>query len=97
MRYCAQHDESGKLILVGMGNGGTEITESEYNALLSEIQEKAALVNQLYAGEITAEDVPEAWREEIERRVAERIEREGEISEQPISGEEFMDMLEGVL
>ena len=76
MRHYALYDESGKLIAVGTGFGGIEITEAEYNALLAEIREKAALVNQLYSGEITAEDVPAEWREEIERRVAERIERE---------------------
>lgn len=97
MRYYAQYDESGKLIAIGTGFGGTEITESQYNALLAEIREKAALVEQLYSGEINAEEVPAEWREEIERRVAERIAAEGEADEQPISGEEFMDMLGEVL
>ena len=96
-RHYAQYNEGGKLIAIGTGNGGTEITEAEYNALLAEIREKAALVEQLYSGEITAEEVPEAWREEIERRVSERIAAEGEAAEQPISGEEFMTMLGEVL
>lgn len=97
MRHYAQYDESDKLIAIGTGPGGIEITEAEYNALLAEIREKAALVDQLYSGEITAEDVPEAWREEIERRVSERIAAEGEAAEQPISGDEFMTMLGEVL
>lgn len=97
MRYYAQYADSGKLTAIGTGAGGTEIAEAEYNALLAEIQEKAALVNQLYSGESTAEDVPEAWREEVERRVAERIAAEGEASEQEVSGEDFMSMLEEVL
>ena len=53
--------------------GGVEITEGEYTRLLAEIRENAALVDRLYSGEITLADVPEAWREEIQRRVDERI------------------------
>lgn len=97
MRYYAQYNESGKLIAIGTGLGGTEITEAEYDALLSEIGQKAALVDQLYDNEIAADDVPEEWREEIVRRVAERIEAEGEAEEQPISGDELLAMLEEVL
>ena len=73
MRYYAQYSEDSKLIAIGTGLGGTEITEAEYNTLLSEIRSKARLVEQLYAGEITIEDVPSEWREEIQRRVNERI------------------------
>ena len=97
MRYCAQYDESNRLIAIGTGYGGTEITESEYNALLSEIREKAALVDKLYSGEITIDEVPADWQEEIQRRVNERIAAEGEAAEQPVSGEEFLSMMEGVL
>ena len=57
--------------------GGVEITEGEYTRLLAEIREKAALVDQLYTDEIAIADVPEAWREEIQRRVDERIAAEG--------------------
>lgn len=97
MRYYAQYNDSGKFIAIGTGPGGTEITESEYNTLLSEIREKAAFVNQLCSGEITIDDVPTDWQEEIQRRVNERIAAEGEAAEQPVSGDEFLSMLEGVL
>lgn len=97
MRYYAQYNDSGNLIAIGTGLGGTEITESEYNTLLSEIREKAALVDKLYSGEITLEEVPVDWKEEIQRRVNERIAAEGEAAEQPVSGDEFLSMLEGVL
>lgn len=97
MRYYAQYSDSGKLLGIGTGYGGEEITEAEYNALLAEIREKAALVNQLYSGEITLDDVPDDWQEEIQRRVNERITAEGEAAEQPVSGDEFLSMLEGVL
>lgn len=97
MRYYAQYNDNGKLIAIGTGYGGTEITESEYNALLTEIREKSALVNQLYSGKITIDDVPSEWQEEIQRRVDERIAADGEESEQDISGDELMSMMEAVL
>ena len=97
MRYYAQYNDSGKLLAIGTGAGGVEITEAEYNALLAEIREKAAMVDKLYSGEITIADVPTDWQEEIQRRVNERITADGEAAEQPVSGDEFLSMLEGVL
>ena len=94
MRYYKRvSDES--LIAIGTGSGGVEITEAEYNALLSEIREKAALVDKLYSGEITISDVPTDWREEIQRRVDERIAAEGEAEEQEIPAEEALDIILG--
>ena len=95
MRYYAQYNDFGKLIAIGTGPGGVEITEAEYNALLSEIREKAALVDKLYSGEITTDDVPVEWRDEIQRRVDERIAAEGSAEEQDISAEEALDILLG--
>lgn len=97
MRYYAQYNEENKLITIGTGFGGTEITEDEYNTLLCEIRTKADLVNKLYNGEITISDVPSEWQEEIQRRVNERIEYEGIIEEQEISSDEFYSMVEEVL
>ena len=94
MRYYAQYSDN-KLIAIGTGPGGTEITEAEYNALLSEIREKAALVNQLYNGKITIDAVPAEWKEEIQRRVDERIAAEGIAEEQDISAEEALEILLG--
>ena len=95
MRYYAQYNDSGKLIAIGTGPGGVEITESEYNALLTEIREKAALVEQLYNGEITIDDVPTEWQEEIQRRVNERIAAEGAAEEQDLSAEEALNIILG--
>ena len=95
MRHYAQYNDSGKLIAIGTGNGGVEITEAEYNALLAEIREKAALVEQLYNGEITIDDVPTEWQEEIQRRVNERIATEGEAEEQDLSAEEALNIILG--
>ena len=95
MRYFAQYNDYGKLIAIGTGSGGTEITEAEYNALLSEIRETAAFVNKLYSGEITIDDVPVDWQEEIQRRVDERIAAEGSAEEQDIPAEEALNILLG--
>lgn len=97
MRYYAQYNDGGKLFAIGTGCGGIEITEEEYNRLLAEIREKVSLANRLYAGEITIDDVPAEWQEEIRRRVDERIAAEGEAAEEDISGEEFLTMMEEVL
>ena len=97
MRYYKQLDESGALVAIGTGPGNTEITEAEYNALLAEIREKAACVDKLYAGEITIDDVPEAWREEVQGEVAAIKAVEEEAAQQDISGDEFISMIEGVL
>ena len=95
MRYYAQYNDTGKLVAIGTGPGGTEITEAEYNALLSEIREKADLVDKLYGGEITIDAVPVDWQEEIQRRVDERIAAEGSAEEQDISAEEALEILLG--
>lgn len=95
MRYYAQYNENNTLIAIGTGLGGTEITEAEYNTLLAEIHEKAALVDKLYSGEIAIDAVPAPWQEEIQRRVDERIASEGSAEEQDISAEEALDILLG--
>ena len=78
MRYFAQYNKSGKLIAIGTGPGGEEITEAEYNTLLAEIRAKAQLVDDVYNGVKTLDDVPAEWRDEIQRRVTERQEAEDE-------------------
>lgn len=95
MRYYAQYNENNVLIAIGTGYGGTEITEAEYNTLLSEILEKAALVNKLYSGEITIDDVPTEWQEEIQRRVDERIAEQGTAEDPEISSEEALNIILG--
>lgn len=93
MRYFAHYNESGKLIAIGTGPGGTEITEAEYNALLSMIREKAALVDKLYNGEITISEVPADWQEEIQRRVDERIANEPDPEEAEATEADFISAL----
>lgn len=97
MRYYAQYNDTGKLIAIGTGNGGTEITEAEYNTLLSEIREKAVLVNQLINGEITIDAIPVAWQEEIQRRVDERRDAENaDTGDDPeLTAEEALEIIMG--
>ena len=74
---------NGDSIALGCGDslGGEEITKEEYDALLTEIRVKAVLVDKLYSGEITIEDVATEWQEEIQRRVDNRIKAEAEAKE----------------
>ena len=95
MRYYALINETGKLLAIGTGHGGVEITEKEYNRLLTEIREKAALVDSLYNGEITIDSVPAQWQEEIQRRVNERIAADGEAAQQEISADEALNIILG--
>lgn len=95
MRYYAQYENNGKLKAIGTGYGGTEITEAEYNELLTMIRQKATLVDQLYNGEIALDAVPAEWREEIQRRVGERIAAEEEAAKQDISADEALDIILG--
>lgn len=88
MRYYAQYNENGKLLAIGTGYGGVEITEAEYNAILSEIREKATLVDKVYNCEISIAEVKTEWQEEIQRRVDQRIAWEAEIAAMEAAAEE---------
>ena len=94
MRYYAQYNEN-RLIAIGTGAGGVEITKEEYDRLLAEIRTKAELVDKLYNEEITLAEVPTEWQEEIQRRVDERIAMQGTLEEQDISAEEALDIILG--
>lgn len=94
MRYYAQY-ENNRLIAIGTGAGGTEITKEEYDRLLAEIRTKAELVDKLYNGEITLAEVPTEWQEEIQRRADERIAMQGTLEEQELSAEEALSIIVG--
>ena len=97
MRYFANYDENGTLLAIGKGSSGVEISEAEFNRLREIIVQKATLVDSLFYGEITIEDVPEAWKEEIQKRVNERIANEESSDEQEVSSDEFYSMILEVL
>ena len=72
---------------------GVEITDEEYSTAFEEIKTKTDLANQLYKGEITIDAVPAEWREEIQRRVDERL---NEIDDDPdLTDEEALDIILG--
>lgn len=72
---------------------GVQITAEEYATVMTEIKEKAALVESLYAGHITIDDVNPDWQEEIQRRVDERIAAAQE--EPEISADEALSIILG--
>ena len=95
MRCYKQLNPSGTLLAIGTGPGGVEITEAEYNELLTMIRQKAELVGKLCSGEITLSDVPQEWQEEIARRVDERTQQQGAAEDQELSAEEALDIILG--
>lgn len=95
MRYYALYDND-KLTAIGTGHGGTEITEKEYNQLLTEIRAKVKWVNDVYSG-TPISDVPVEWQEEIQRRVNERIESEAQQSQEQVSDSELAQAVEAIL
>ena len=92
-KYYKLYDDTGALETIGTGNGGIQITKEEYDSLLSEIREKADLVDALYSGEITIDSVKEEWQEEIQRRVNERIEAEKNAEPEPDPYQEAVDSI----
>ena len=74
---------AGENIALGCGDslGGEEVTEQEYNNLLTEVRAKTAYVSKLDTGEITIEDVPAEWQAEVRHRVEARIAAEAEAEE----------------
>ena len=95
MRPYAPYDVKGKLIAVGEGYGGTEITQEEYNTMLTDIIEKAELADKLYRNEITLDDIPVDWKEEIQSRVDERKAEDAETAEREISADEALNIILG--
>ena len=92
-KYYKLYDDTGALETIGTGNGGIQITKEEYDSLLSEIREKADLVDALYSGEITIDSVKEEWQEEIQRRANEQIEAEKNAEPEPDTYQEAVDSI----
>lgn len=95
MRYYKEVDVNGRVLVIGIGLGHTEITEAEYNTLLTEMQEKSILAKKLYTGEITIDSVPEEWREEVQERVDTRTAEYGTYDEREISAAEALEIILG--
>ena len=97
MRYYKIIDDNGILVAFGIGEDGKEITEEEYNALMAEIEAKGEYVQKFADGEITAEDVPEEWREEVQAAAEAIIKAREEAANMPeeISANEALNILLG--
>ena len=97
MRYYKTIDSTGRLLAIGIGDDGEEITEAEYNALMAEMQAKWDYISKLADGKITATDVPVEWRTEVQEAADAIIKAREEAANQPeeISAEEALDILLG--
>lgn len=101
--YYKQYNSFGKIVLLLTYNQApniknpliVEITAEEYAALSAEFEEKAALAEKLYTGKIAIDDVPEAWREEIQARVDDIIASQGAYEAQDISDTEALNIITG--
>lgn len=89
MRYFAKY-ENGLLVAIGTGDGGTEITAESYRVLMHEIREKAELVDRCFSGEITINEVPPLYRDEVEHRISARHAANEDID---ATDEDFLDAL----
>ena len=97
MRYYKIIDSTGKLLAIGIGDDGQEITEAEYNTLMTEIQAKWDYINKLADGKITANDVPAEWRSEVQAEADAIIKAREEAANMPeeISADEALNILLG--
>ena len=77
MRHYVLYDGEGRMICIGRGDGGVEITQDEYEALSMQLEEKNELVLRLYRGEIAPDDVPDGYRDEVVADAARMEEEEG--------------------
>ena len=70
MRYYKEYNAKGWVVEIGAGDAlnGIEITQQEYEALLSEMEAKMEYTEKVYRQEIIICDVPAEWREEVQFR-----------------------------
>lgn len=72
---------------------GIEITVEEYEAELEIIKAKAEWTQKIVSGVADIADVPDEWREEIQRRAEEQL---TEINDDPeLTSEEALDIILG--
>lgn len=95
MRYYKQMSDDGTLLAIGTGGtGGEDITEDEYNSMLSDIHRKCEYVDAVYADPDAISTVPEEWREEILQRVEERKEQD-ELAKNELTDSEALSIITG--
>lgn len=97
MRYFKEYDEKGWISAIGAGDAlnGIEITQEEYETLLVEIEAKMEYTDRLYRKEISIDDVPAEWQEEVQARVAGMIADAGPYDTTQISDSEAIRIITG--
>ena len=100
MRYFKELNEKGWIDVLGAGDAldGIEITKEEYNFLMNEATNKMNYAEGIYSNQITINEVPEEWKEEVQFRVDEMIEAFGEfnqVSDADQAAEEALAILAG--
>lgn len=98
MRFYKEYDDKGRLIGIGAGDAlnGVDITQEEYEALSAEIALNTERAEKIYRGEMSIEDVPEEWRENVQERVDRLVAELGPYDPEEITDEEAMDIITGV-
>lgn len=84
------------IINPNFNSGLIEVTESEFYSIIGD-EEHRDYASKVYKGIMSIDEVPEENRATVESIVAARINKFGEYNSQPISNEEFMNMIEEVL
>lgn len=98
MKYYALYDDDGKLLTFGMTSAKTvkgEITEAEYQALEQMRQEMYGYAERVYAGDITIDDIPEEYREDVATMIEDMQAAEPDPDE--ISDAEALAIIQGVV
>ena len=95
MRYFIEYNDDGTVYAVGIGPGGTEITQAEYEKEEAAILAKNELIVQVYKGEITIDEVPAEWQREVQNGVDSFIATMGEYDTQQISDAEAIHIITG--
>lgn len=97
MRYFKEYDANGYVSIIGAGDAldGIEITQQEYETLLSEMEAKMEYTEKVYHHEISIGDVPTEWREEVQAGVDAIVAEIGEFDTSQISDSEALQIITG--
>lgn len=95
MRHYKQMSNDGVLLAIGTGGTtGEDITENEYNSLLSDIRAKCEYVDAVYADPDVISTVPEEWKAEILQRVEKKKEQD-ERAKNELTDSEALSIITG--
>ena len=94
MKCFANYDKNGRLLSLQRGNtGGVEITEEEYNRLITWILRINDLAYQVFTGDVPLADVAEEDKAEVLIRVEEMQEHANTEQTEEISAEEAINII----